>query len=101
MKAVYFRVIFEDGTPTGYVGFVTYTNSKDMFLAIDEFADPYSVEIKDAPLFGFCMKVTKFDDEEYATSEYEVSDHIPCPYENDGWMRPKYPPLEDIYTRPE
>lgn len=97
MKAVYFRVVLEDGTPTGHVGLVTYDGSKDLYLSLDEFVDPFAVEIKDADDFSFCMKVTNFGEDEIETSEYEIGEGVPDPYENNGWRKPKFPPLEDIY----
>ena len=54
MIAYYFRFIDEDGEPTGYTGMVAGKSKWHLFWGIDEFGDPYSVEILPVKAGGIC-----------------------------------------------
>jgi len=85
MIAYYFRQI-ENGKPTGWIGFVVAPDLKNLFWMVDEFLDPYSVEIKTANSGGYC-KFWDVDREE--SSNYENSEFQPYPDES-GWRKPKW-----------
>lgn len=88
MIAYYFRVMETDGTPTDYSGFVFGRDINDVFWTIDEFTDPYGVEIKSVTAkgtAGYCLKNN--GDEGYL--EIEISEkHQPS--EEGGWKKPDW-----------
>lgn len=95
MKAVWFRVVGIDGMPTGHVGFAMGRVEVELFWAIDEFADPYSVEVKKAKVAGFCFKAEE-DEEDILYLDQEITESMPSPYE-DGWEKPEWSECENIY----
>ena len=95
MKAVWFRVIGIDGMPTGHVGFAMGRVEVELFWAIDEFADPYSVEVKKAKVAGFCFKAEE-DEEDVLYLDQEITESMPSPY-GDGWEKPEWSECENIY----
>jgi len=89
MIAYYFRVMETDGTPTNYSGFVFGRDINDVFWAIDEFTDPYGVEIKSAAgIAGYCLKNN--GDEDY--SEIEISQRHQ-PSDLSTWKKPDWSKL--------
>jgi hypothetical protein len=76
----------EDGKPNGYVGFAMASSTKELFWAIDEFVDPYAVEIQTAKNAGYCFKLNHNKDD-VESSDYEIS--INQPFDYDGnWRKP-------------
>ena len=47
MPAYYFRVMTDD-KPNGWIGFACVESKDQLYFAIDEYCDPYSVQIKNA-----------------------------------------------------
>ena len=97
MKAVWFRVIDADGIPTGHIGFAMGRVEVELFWAIDEFVDPYSVEVKRAKVAGFCFKAEE-NEEDVLFFDQEITGVMPLPSE-DGWEKPEWPEIEQIYAR--
>lgn len=89
MKAVWFRVIGQDGQPTGHVGFASGRDMVELFWAVDEYVDPYAVEVKPASMAGFCVKYVQ-EDEEVECVEHEITDRLPFP-DDEGWKKPVWP----------
>lgn len=103
MTAYYFRQVDNEGVPTGYMGMAVGQDKVDLFWLIDEYLDPYSVEIKTAKRGGYCylqknplgpiadgdgFPATQEDDPE-DRSEYEFSEHK-ARSDDDGWKRPDW-----------
>ena len=86
MIAYYFRVM-EENLTNGWIGLVVGANMEDIFWAIDEFVDPYSVEIMPARKGGYC----KFYDEqdECVITKTEFSEDEPFVRDR-GWKIPKW-----------
>ena len=85
MTAYYFRVM-EDGEPNGYVGFAMAESIQHLFWTIDEFVDPYAVEIQTAKVAGYCYHM-KVDGDDVETSEHEFSEHEPL-FDYGKWRKP-------------
>ena len=85
MTAYYFRVI-QHGEPNGFVGFVMADSVRNLFWAIDEFVDPYAVEIKTAKNAGYCYHM-KVDGDDVQVSGYEFSELEPF-FDEDKWKKP-------------
>jgi hypothetical protein len=93
MPAYYFRVIHE-GKPNGWIGFACVESKDQLYFAIDEYCDPYSVEIKSASTGSYIRLID--EDEKYTTSEFsEYEEDI----DSDGWRDPKWKPLDHYYRR--
>jgi hypothetical protein len=78
-QAVMFRFIDAAGKPTGYVGIAFARDDKELFWTIDEFGDPYSVELANLKQAGMCIKcdVNNGDIEaEINSSEVEITGHF-------------------------
>lgn len=92
MIAYYFRVVSK-GEPTGWYGKVFAENRQQLFWVIDEFVDPYSVEIKAVKFGGYCLKIEYFAGEdgdlEIEEKEFEFSDHYEM-YETINWKKPNW-----------
>jgi len=92
MIAYYFRVM-DEGEPTGWYGTVFAQSRQQLFWVIDEFTDPYSVEVKVAKWGGYCMFVetftNSFGDEEIEESKVEYSDHSDL-FDDKGWKKPNW-----------
>jgi len=85
MIAYNFRQM-DDGKPTGYIGMVCGQNKRDLFWLIDEYLDPYSVQIKTAHRGGHCRF---FDIDDLESSKHETSEYEP-PIDDDGWRTPNW-----------
>lgn len=85
MTAYYFRVM-EDGEPNGYVGFVMAESMQHLFWTIDEFVDPYAVEIQTAKVAGYCYYM-KVDGDDVETLKHEFSEHEPL-FDYGKWRKP-------------
>ena len=83
MIAYYFRVM-TDGQPNGYMGLVFAQNKSDLFWQIDEFVDPYAVEVQKAYIGGYCKLLTKISEEDIKTSKHEYSEREPF-FEEEKW----------------
>ena len=94
MNAYYFRVIDDDGKPTGYIGMAVAEDMRNLMFVIDEFVDPYHVQIKNAYLGGICFKEEIFyyennDFDHAVRKEFEFSEEFPL-IDEDGWRTPKW-----------
>ena len=90
MIAYYFRTIDEDGKPTGYMGMAFGQSKEEVFWAIDEFCDPFNVEILTARRGGYCRRI-EVDGEDHISHDYEISDTEPIHGdESYNWRRPKW-----------
>jgi hypothetical protein len=65
-------------------------NKTELFWTIDEFIDPYSVEIRTALRGGYCKFVQAEDNE---SVDYETSEREPF-INDDGWRAPNWDILE-------
>ncbi len=93
MRAYYFRVI-QDGKPNGWIGFACVENKDELYFAIDEYCDPYSVQIKTATTGSYIRLIDENGIEFPAEfSEYEED------IESDGWREPNWKPLDHYYRR--
>jgi hypothetical protein len=95
-----FRIVQEDNTISHH-GMVTANSNYDLFWMIDQFVDPYAVEVKKITgLTGFCSRTQELIDddgdmttpiphEEGADLEFaeEFTNTIS---ESDGWYRAKW-----------
>lgn len=88
MLAYWFRFIDDSGVPTGHIGLAFGKNSYDVATAIDEFGNPYLVQIKTAHIGGYCKHVEEIDSD-FETSEYEFSESEPF-LDDDGWRTPPW-----------
>lgn len=60
MLAYVFRIIDDDGKPTGYYGFAFAQNKREMFHVIDYHCDPFRVEVQtiyDGSLCGLMLEL--------------------------------------------
>ena len=85
MTAYYFRVV-EEGKPNGWVGLVVAPTLQHLFWAIDEFVDPFSVEIQTAKFAGYCYHM-EIDGDDVTASKHEFSEHEPF-FDDDKWRKP-------------
>lgn len=94
MIAYNFRVMNDDGTPTGYSGFAVGRNITAVFWEIDQYVDPYRVEIMTASAGGYCLKnpdaVDDDDDEMDDYSEIEISDYHEPASSGAKWRKPDW-----------
>jgi len=95
MTAYYFRVV-EDGKPNGWVGFVMAPTVQELFLAIDEFVDPYAVEIQTANTAGYCYHM-EIDGDDVETSKYETSELEPF-FDRPKWRKPVWVTDANFHT---
>ena len=87
MIAYYFRSLDnESHKPTGWIGMALAQNKTELFWTIDEFIDPYSVEIKTATRGGYCKFIQAADNE---SVDHETSEREPLISE-DGWRAPNW-----------
>jgi hypothetical protein len=96
MPAYYFRVI-EDDKPNGWIGFA-YVRSKDeLFHAIDEYVDPYAVQIKNSTFGSYCRKID-LETNESLHEQDEFAECEPC-LESKGWRDPDWEVFQYYYRR--
>lgn len=88
-----FRFIKDDGEQTGYVGFAYAKNMLELFWEIDQFGDPYSVEIKRMKSSSMCMKIIDID--EFELDELELSERFIGIVDEQGFITPEWP--ENVY----
>ena len=85
MNTKIFRAVDADGKPTGYRGFVTGVNLLEIFWAIDEFIDPYTVEVANLQSAGICFYL---EDDDCDAEKHEVSEALAICYDQDyKWKR--------------
>jgi hypothetical protein len=84
MTAYYFRVI-QDGEPNGWVGFAMAETMKHLFWTIDEFVDPYAVEIQTAKVAGYCYHMNRQN--KVTESKHEFSEHE-ADWDEGRWRKP-------------
>jgi hypothetical protein len=103
MTAYFFRFVDDEDEPTGYAGIAFAANKKDLFWMIDEFGDPYSVQIAKMSQSGMCVKYEIPEDEEVDAiySEVEISERAYYGLTGDkrAWKRPSWPELSVLYGR--
>lgn len=80
MKAFYFRFLDADGKATGWVGLVVGQTMDKIFDCIDEYGDPYTVQIQAAKKGGFCVQWKLFDDDS-GDAVFDI---------DDGWVTPPW-----------
>lgn len=102
MKAYWFRIVDEDGKPTGHVGLAIAPDMTELFWQIDEHYDPFACEIKKAKFGSFCVrqKVTDYGEDEIEVEnlDLELSEHTPQFDEDIGWKKYDWT-KHDIYGR--
>lgn len=91
MIACYFRIV-DQGVPNGYVGMAFAENKTELFWAIDQHCDPYSVEIKTAYYGSACLHREKGEEDEWVDSKVEFCEQMPDP-DDDGWRKPNWPQI--------
>ena len=74
--ACFFRFLNDDHQPTGWVGFAMADDQEGLMWVIDEFGDPYSVEVMTADRFAYCVQVSE-DDEEMTTEGHQTNEQFP------------------------
>lgn len=93
MKAFYFRFLDDSGKATGWVGLVVGQTMNQIFDCIDEYGNPYTVQIQAAKKGGFCVHWKLFPDESgdaVMDKPAEISDYMPWFYDDDGWITPPW-----------
>ena len=89
MLAYWFRLMDGNGQqPTGYVGLAVAPNMRDMFWEIDQYCDPYQVQLKTVRNGSVCTLEPEDDDAE--RSEWEASGWFPMSSDL-GWRVPRWP----------
>lgn len=89
MIAVFFRVMNPRGKPSGYVGFAAAKDKQSLLWVIDEFCDPYNVEIQTAHKFGMCVQHEDIENKGFQLDKLETSEELPNPHEG-KWRKPKW-----------
>lgn len=79
METYYFRFLDGDRQPTGYVGLVTGQDMADVFHQIDQYGDPYSVQLRPAIEGSFCIKIEE-------GTEFEAGEDMHEALESEGWF---------------
>jgi len=101
MIACFFRFVDDEDEPTGYAGIAFADNKKDLFWVIDEFGDPYSVQIAKISNSGMCVKYEMSEDEDVddVYSEVEISERAYYGLTGDkrAWKKPSWPELSVVY----
>jgi hypothetical protein len=97
MNAYYFRFLNADKSPTGHVGMAVANDMVDLFLAIDQFGDPYSTEIRGAKAGAMCVLLTPIEDDGVNTDELELSEEFMDQAEDGKWVTPIWPAYTEIY----
>lgn len=97
-----FRVI-EEGEPNGHFGIVKGQDVEDLFWRIDEFTDPYQVELKELSQGGVCFFMQRENDGHGPTlmladdNKLELSEDVERQCDSDKrWFKPKWPEYEKM-----
>ena len=86
----YFRFINEDGKPTGYIGYVQGTDARDVFERIDQYGNPYFVELSRSHGASYCKLQTE-DGDEIEDSSFEFDESEPFATDKKRhWYRPTW-----------
>ena len=94
----YFRFVDEDGKPTGYIGYVQGADARDVFERIDQYGNPYFVELSRSHGASYCKLQTEIEDE-IEDSKYEFDESEPFANDKERyWYRPTW---EGIFTEKE
>lgn len=98
MQSLWFRFKDERGVVT-HTGLVTAPTLVGLFWEIDQFGDPFSVEVATVRQGGgFCVPMEMSEDGPVpADAGVEISDHIPMGDDETRWKPPVWPKLEEIY----
>ena len=98
MLAYWFRVIDgEAGKPNGFVGMAVAADMTSMYWEIDQYCNPYSVEVKSIRNGSFCSlegldwseEGFELDIVEGKRGEFETSESMPFSWD-DGWRAPAW-----------
>lgn len=93
MKAFYFRFLDDEQNPTGWIGFAMAKQIDDIFCIIDEFGDPYTVQIQMAKKAGFCVQWKQFTDgsgDAVLEMPPELSESMPWVFDDEAWIIPPW-----------
>ena len=88
-----FRCLDTKGEQIGYVGFAYAKNMLELFWEIDQFYDPYLVEIKELKSSSMCMKIMDIDEFEF--DNYELGERFIRIVDEQGFITPEWP--ENVY----
>ncbi len=103
MTSHLFRFVDDEEKPTGYAGIAFAKNKTDLFWLIDEFGDPYSVQIAKTGNYGMCVKyeISEDEDADDIYSEVEISERAYYGLTGDKreWKKPSWPELSVLYGR--
>jgi hypothetical protein len=85
MISIVFRVVDENGEPTGWYGLAANRNWEEVFWDIDEHVDPYMVEVHPIRGASVCWRQSK-----RGASSVEVSDRVAMKAGPDSalWKKP-------------
>jgi len=91
MKHCAFRFIdLSTGKPTGFVGIAWARDMKELFWEIDQYGNPYSVEIAVLPVASVCSQY--YGDNDVFQNPYgdiEVSENL-LNISKNKWVRPDF-----------
>lgn len=94
MKAFYFRFIGSNGVPVGWIGFAMADTMDEVFNVIDQFGDPYCVQLYAAKEAGFCVQWKPFPDgsgDAVMEKPPELIESMPWVFDDDdGWTTPAW-----------
>lgn len=103
LHAYHFRFFNDqDGSLTGYVGFVAGRDLAEVFNTIDEFGDPHRAQLRKATHGGLCfynedmLKLQVAEGEECGDARHEIDEHtsmrtLDAYGAADGWFTPEWP----------
>jgi hypothetical protein len=86
-----FRCLDTKGEQMGYVGFAYAKNMLELFWEIDQFYDPYLVEIKELKSSSMCMKIIDINE----FDNYELGERFTSIIDKQGFKKPEWP--ENVY----
>lgn len=97
-KTYWFRFIDrETGEPTGYMGLAVARDMVELFWEIDQYGDPFGVEIRPVERGSFCAH---FQDEPNEGtdlfSEVKITEYLPG---KERWRKPDWSDYEVICGR--
>lgn len=93
MIAYWFRLM-EEGKPNGYVGMAVAYNMRGVFWQIDQYCDPFAVEVKSVQSGGFCTREgvgwSESNEAFYSgRTEFETAEQMPFSWEK-KWRKPSW-----------
>lgn len=88
---VYRTYNYEKKEPAGWVGFAVAQDIEKMFWAIDQFVDPYKVQVKTLYHFSSCAELKRYEkcgEDESELVNVTFGESYPCVFDEDGWKAP-------------